>query len=159
VIHNGSFSGGAKRGIYRYEQPPLTKQKLDLKGKGAVVANALPTRRLGLYPCGAVVHQPRKDRRYPQSHTRVQTPTLKMLVDRETQIMSFKKEKYHIVRLDLEGTEAASARISDREKAEELKDACQASKAVCVSVNREKKGVAPPKLFDLTTLQREANKL
>jgi DNA topoisomerase-3 len=82
-----------------------------------------------------------------------------MLVDRETQIMSFKKEKYHIVRLDLEGTEAASARISDREKAEELKDACQASKAVCVSVNREKKGVAPPKLFDLTTLQREANKL
>jgi DNA topoisomerase-3 len=90
---------------------------------------------------------------------RVQTPTLKMLVDREAQIMSFKKEKYHIVLLDLEGTEAASARISDREKAEELKDACRASNAVCVSVNREKKSVAPPKLFDLTTLQREANKL
>lgn len=90
---------------------------------------------------------------------RVQTPTLKMLVDREAQIMSFKKEKYHIVRLDLDGTEAASARISDREKAEELKDACRASSAVCVSVNREKKTALPPKLFDLTTLQREANKL
>ena len=90
---------------------------------------------------------------------RVQTPTLKMLVDREAQIMSFKKEKYHIVRLDLDGTEAASARISDREKAEELKDACRSSSAVCVSVSREKKSVAPPKLFDLTTLQREANKL
>ena len=90
---------------------------------------------------------------------RVQTPTLKMLVDREAQIMSFKKEKYHIVRLDLDGTEAVSARISDKEKAEELKDACRASSAVCVSVNREKKTVAPPKLFDLTTLQREANKL
>ena len=90
---------------------------------------------------------------------RVQTPTLKMLVDREAQIMSFKKEKYHIVRLDLDGTEAASARISDRAKAEELKDACRASSAVCVSVSREQKTVAPPKLFDLTTLQREANKL
>ena len=90
---------------------------------------------------------------------RVQTPTLKMLVDREAQIMSFKKEKYHIVRLDLDGTEAASARISDKEKAEELKDACRASSAVCVLVSREKKTVTPPKLFDLTTLQREANKL
>lgn len=90
---------------------------------------------------------------------RVQTPTLKMLVDRESQIMSFKKEKYHIVRLDLDGAEAASARISDKEKAEELKDACRDSSAVCVLVSREKKTVTPPKLFDLTTLQREANKL
>jgi len=90
---------------------------------------------------------------------RVQTPTLKILVDREAQIMSFKKEKYHIVRLDLDGTEAASARISDKEKAEELKDACRASSAVCISVSREKKTALPPKLFDLTTLQREANKL
>lgn len=90
---------------------------------------------------------------------RVQTPTLKMLVDREAQIMSFKKEKYHIVRLDLGGVEATSARISDKEKAEELKDACKTSSAVCVSVSREKKTALPPKLFDLTTLQREANKL
>ena len=90
---------------------------------------------------------------------RVQTPTLKMLVDREAQIMSFKKEKYHIVRLDLDGTEAASARISDKSEADELTAACKTSSAVCVSVSREKKTVAPPKLFDLTTLQREANKL
>ena len=90
---------------------------------------------------------------------RVQTPTLKMLVDREAQIMSFKKEKYYIVRLDLDGTEAVSARISDKAKADGLKDTCRASSAVCVSVSREKKTVAPPKLFDLTTLQREANKL
>ena len=90
---------------------------------------------------------------------RVQTPTLKMLVDREAQIMSFKKEKYYIVRLDLDDTEAVSARISDKAKADELKNACRASSAVCVSVSREKKTVAPPRLFDLTTLQREANKL
>ena len=90
---------------------------------------------------------------------RVQTPTLKMLVDREAQIMSFKKEKYYLVRLTLDGTEAVGARISDKAKAEKMKDACRASSAVCVSVSREKKTVAPPKLFDLTTLQREANKL
>ena len=90
---------------------------------------------------------------------RVQTPTLKMLADREAQIMSFKKEKYYIVRLDLDGTEAVSARISDKSEADKLKDACRASSAVCVSVSREKKTALPPKLFDLTTLQREANKL
>ena len=90
---------------------------------------------------------------------RVQTPTLKMLVDREAQIMSFKKEKYHIVRLDLDGTEAVSARISDKSEADNLTAACKTSSAVCVSVNREKKTALPPKLFDLTTLQREANKL
>ena len=90
---------------------------------------------------------------------RVQTPTLKMLVDREAQIMSFKKEKYHIVRLDLDGIEAVSARISDKSEADKLTADCKTSSAVCVSVSREKKTVAPPKLFDLTTLQREANKL
>lgn len=90
---------------------------------------------------------------------RVQTPTLKILVDRETQIMNFKKEKYYLVRLALDGAEAISERIPDKAKADELKDACRASSAVCVSVSREKKTVALPKLFDLTTLQREANKL
>ena len=48
----GSFQSGAKYGIYRYEQPPLAKQELSLKGKGLVVANAFAARRLGLYPCG-----------------------------------------------------------------------------------------------------------
>lgn len=90
---------------------------------------------------------------------RVQTPTLKMLVDREAQIMNFKKEKYYLVRLALDGTEAISERISDKTKADGLKDACRASSVVCVSVSREKKTITPPKLFDLTTLQREANKL
>lgn len=82
-----------------------------------------------------------------------------MLVDREAQIMNFKKGKYHIVRLDLDGTEATSAKISDRADADKLADSCKTSSAVCVSVSREKKTVLPPKLFDLTTLQREAYKL
>ena len=90
---------------------------------------------------------------------RVQTPTLKMLADRDAAITSFKKETYHIVRLDVGGAEAASARISDAAKAEAVKTACEASQAVCVSLKKEKKTALPPKLFDLTSLQREANRV
>ena len=90
---------------------------------------------------------------------RVQTPTLKMLADRDAAITSFKKETYHIVRLDVGGAEAASARISDAAKAEAVKSACEASQAVCISVRRERKTEQPPRLFDLTGLQREANRI
>ena len=88
---------------------------------------------------------------------RVQTPTLKMLVDRDAAITTFKKEKYYHVRLSLSGVEAASAKIHAADEAGNLKAACEEAQAVCTSVTREKKTVAPPKLFDLTGLQREAN--
>ena len=90
---------------------------------------------------------------------RVQTPTLKMLVDRDAAITTFKKEKYYHVRLSLSGVEAASAKIHAADEAGNLKAACEAAQAVCTSVTCEKKTVAPPKLFDLTSLQREANRI
>ena len=90
---------------------------------------------------------------------RVQTPTLKMLVDRDAAITTFKKEKYYHVRLSLSGVEAASAKIHAADEAGNLKAACETAQAVCISVTREKKTVAPPKLFDLTSLQREANRI
>ena len=90
---------------------------------------------------------------------RVQTPTLKMLVDRDAAISTFKKEKYYHVRLMLPGAEAASRPIRAAKEAETLKTACEAAQATCVSVTREKKTAAPPKLFDLTSLQREANRI
>ena len=90
---------------------------------------------------------------------RVQTPTLKMLTDRGAAIYNFKKEKYYHVRLDLSGAEAVNERISDRKAADGLKAACEAAQAVCVSLTKEEKRAAPPKLFDLTSLQREANKI
>ena len=90
---------------------------------------------------------------------RVQTPTLKMLVDRDAAITGFTKEKYYHVRLCLPGAEAASAKIRAADEAEALKTACETSQAVCVSLTREKKTIAPPKLFDLTSLQREANRI
>ena len=90
---------------------------------------------------------------------RVQTPTLKMLVDRDAAITTFKKEKYYHVRLVLSGAGAASERISDKAEADALKTTCEASRSVCTSLVKEKKTAAPPKLFDLTSLQREANSL
>ena len=90
---------------------------------------------------------------------RVQTPTLKMLVDRDAAITNFKKETYYHVRLMLPGAEAASAKICAADEAGKLKAACEASAAVCTSLTRENKTAIPPKLFDLTSLQREANRI
>ena len=90
---------------------------------------------------------------------RVQTPTLKMLVDRDAAITTFKKEKYYHVRLMLPGAEAISERLPAADEARELKNSCEAAQAVCVSLSREQKTTAPPKLFDLTSLQREANRI
>ncbi|RHQ92640.1 DNA topoisomerase III [Ruminococcus sp. AF21-42] len=90
---------------------------------------------------------------------RVQTPTLKMLVDRDAKITDFKKEKYHIVHIAAGGADAVSSRFSDAAEANTVKAACAGAQAVCASVAREKKTEQPPKLYDLTTLQREANRL
>ena len=90
---------------------------------------------------------------------RVQSPTLAMLADRDSKIVLFRKEKYHHVRLALEGAEAVSEKIPAMEDAQTIRDACEGQRAVCVSLVREKKAEKPPKLYDLTTLQREANRV
>ena len=78
---------------------------------------------------------------------RVQTPTLAMLADRDSKIVLFRKEKYHYVRLALEGAEAVSDRIVSPEDAQAIRDACDGQRAVCVSLVREKKTENPPKLY------------
>ena len=90
---------------------------------------------------------------------RVQTPTLKMLVDRDAKILRFQKEKYYTVGIQSGSLKADSGRISDAETANSLKEKCTGTTTVCTSVKREKKTEQPPKLYDLTTLQREANRL
>ena len=90
---------------------------------------------------------------------RVQTPTLAMLAEREAKTMMFRKEKYHHVRLKVNGAEAVSEKIVSPEDAEKVKAACTDRSVVCVSVKREQKKEQPPKLYDLTTLQREANRI
>lgn len=90
---------------------------------------------------------------------RVQTPTLAMLVDRESKIMNFKKEAYYMAHIIENGLDAVSEHISDKTEAERIAGACENGQALVTSVVKEEKWVAPPKLYDLTTLQRDANRL
>ena len=90
---------------------------------------------------------------------RVQTPTLKMLVDRDAKILRFQKEKYYMVGIQSGSLKAGSGRIASMDEADTLKNACAGASAICSSVKLEKKTEQPPKLYDLTTLQREANRL
>jgi DNA topoisomerase-3 len=90
---------------------------------------------------------------------RVQTPTLAMLVEREERIRNFKKEKYYMAHILMDGVDAATERIADKAQAESLAAACESKTAAVVSVTKEKKTVQPPKLYDLTTLQRDANRI
>ena len=90
---------------------------------------------------------------------RVQSPTLAMLVKREADISSFVKEPFYTPIIDLGGIMAFGDRMKDKKAAETVSAACDGNKAVIQLVQRQKKTTAPPKLFDLTALQREANRL
>ena len=90
---------------------------------------------------------------------RVQTPTLAMLCERHEKISYFRKEKYFTVELTLGGVKAETEKIENEDTAKKITAACEQSQAVCVSLTKETKTVSPPKLFDLTTLQRAANRL
>ena len=90
---------------------------------------------------------------------RVQTPTLAMLADREKRIQNFQKEKYYHVCLQVDGTEANSDQFDQLSQAQAVLVSCSDRQAACTSVTREQKKEQPPKLYDLTTLQREANRI
>ena len=90
---------------------------------------------------------------------RVQTPTLAMLAERDAKITLFHKEKYHLLRLTLDGAEAVSEKFTDPAEAEQAAAMCKGAAVTCTSVTKEQKKGQPPKLYDLTTLQREANRL
>ena len=90
---------------------------------------------------------------------RVQTPTLDMLCEREKSIADFKKEKYFNVHLKADGLDAVLEKVFDPNEVDSIKNACGGQTAIVKSVKTERKAVNPPKLYDLTTLQREANRL
>ena len=90
---------------------------------------------------------------------RVQTPTLAMLVERENKIQNFKKEPYYMAHILMDGIDAATERINSKTEAEGITKACRNGQALVTSVIKEEKAVAPPKLYDLTTLQRDANRI
>lgn len=91
---------------------------------------------------------------------RVQTPTLAMIVKRDHDVKNFVKQKFFTVELDCGDGEliVSSARIDDEKAAQNTAEKCNGKTAAVKSVDKQKKTVNPPKLYDLTTLQREANR-
>lgn len=91
---------------------------------------------------------------------RVMTPTLAMVVMRDADIAAFKPEPFYTVHLQLQDFVVSSPRIKEKHEAENLHAACQANAvAVVTKTERKEKSEKPPALYDLTSLQREANKI
>ncbi len=90
---------------------------------------------------------------------RVMSPTLALIVQREAEIEAFQPEPFYTVALELPGFTAVGARMKDKTAAKELKTACRGGSAVVKQAQRKEKSEKPPALYDLTTLQRDANRL
>lgn len=89
---------------------------------------------------------------------RVMSPTLALMVQREAQIQAFVPERFYTVNLDC-GFPATSDRIQNFTDATKIADACKGAEAIVQSVERKEKTENAPLLYDLTTLQRDANRL
>ena len=90
---------------------------------------------------------------------RVMSPTLALIVQREAEIDTFKQVPFYTVALELPGLTVSGERMSDRASAEQLKEACQGAAVTIKKVECKEKSEKPPALYDLTTLQRDANRL
>lgn len=90
---------------------------------------------------------------------RVMSPTLALLVQREAEISAFQPEPFYNVVLALPDFSASSERISDKAKAMEVQTACAEQIATVERVEQKERQENPPALYDLTTLQRDANRL
>lgn len=97
----------------------------------------------------------------PLAVGRVMTPTLAMIVEREASIAAFVPEKFYTVALELtSGFVASSRRISEKDAAEKLLAECRKEMVSTIQkITRKEKSENPPPLYDLTTLQRDANRL
>ena len=90
---------------------------------------------------------------------RVMTPTLAMVVMREAAINKFRPETFYTVQLNLDGFIVVSERIKDREEADAIARRCTGSAAKVVKLEHHEKTEKPPALYDLTSLQRDANRM
>ena len=93
-----------------------------------------------------------------QTIGRVQTPTLAMLAERQAKIQNFVKEPYYKVELSGAGVVAVSEQMAQEQDADAMQAACDGQCAVVGSIERKRVEKKPAKLYDLTTLQREANR-
>jgi DNA topoisomerase-3 len=90
---------------------------------------------------------------------RVMSPTLALIVGRENEINAFVKEPFYTVELDCGSFTASGERLKGKSAAEEIRALCDGKTARVTSVEKLEKSTLPPKLYDLTTLQREANRI
>ena len=90
---------------------------------------------------------------------RVMSPTLALIVQREAEIDAFKPVPFYTVALELPGFSVSGERMADKAAAQQMKTACQGGTATVKKVERKEKSEKPPALYDLTTLQRDANRL
>jgi len=89
---------------------------------------------------------------------RVMSPTLALLVQREAQIQGFKSKPFYVPRITCGGFTASADRLDDKNAAEKIRLACDGQPATVTKIETQKKTEKPPKLYDLTTLQRECNR-
>lgn len=90
---------------------------------------------------------------------RVMSPTLAMIVERYLSVLAFEPEPLYTVILDCGEFTLSSDKLKDKALAEAMKNACNGQSVLIEAVERKDKSEKPPKLYDLTTLQREANKI
>mgnify|MGYP000419433809 CR=1 FL=1 len=89
---------------------------------------------------------------------RVMSPTLALLVQREAEISAFVAEPFYTVQLDC-GFPATTGRMKDRKDADAIANACKGKAVTVKSVERKEKSEKAPALYDLTSLQRDANRV
>lgn len=90
---------------------------------------------------------------------RVMTPTLALLVEREAQIQAFQSTPFYTVQLDCGSLTAASECLTERAEAERIAALCDGKEARISKLEQKERLEQPPRLYDLTSLQRDANRL
>lgn len=90
---------------------------------------------------------------------RVMSPTLALLVQREAEIRAFESKPFYVPEITCGGFTASYEKLADKAEAEHIRSVCDGQTASVLSVEKQVKTVQPPKLYDLTTLQRECNRM
>lgn len=90
---------------------------------------------------------------------RVMSPTLALLVQRETEIRDFRSSPFYVPEIECGEFTAVGARMTGKEDAEKICGECDGKEAFVLEVEKQLKTVQPPRLYDLTTLQRECNRI
>lgn len=90
---------------------------------------------------------------------RVMSPTLALLVQREADIQAFTSKPFYVQEITCGGFTASGEKLSGRNEAEKIRMDCDGQGALVLSVEKQVKAVQPPRLYDLTTLQRECNRI